>query len=258
MNTNNFKVSIIVWLCISTLIFSACEDEKDEVPVVETKSGITFSSAGSLSMQFNHYFKSEAFSFSPVKYVTLANDTIRITDLIYFVSNVTLTKSDGSTWNTNNFHLLDASNSQPVELNNIPAGNYTSISFLLGVDSLNNHTLNHSEPALDPATGMSWGWNTGYIFYRMKGYYSSLNKGFSYDLGGDQNLIKISFNLNDYKLSKNQVKITVKTDVNEFFENPNTYNLKTQLTEIHTPDKLEISLLMSNISQGMFNLSNVE
>jgi hypothetical protein len=56
----------------------------------------------------------------------------------------------------------------------VPEGNYTSVSFLLGVDSLRS-TMDISKRTgvLDPSGGMDdgmyWGWNSGYIFLKMEG-----------------------------------------------------------------------------------------
>ncbi|MEO5563928.1 MAG: MbnP family protein, partial [Chitinophagaceae bacterium] len=57
---------------------------------------------------------------------------------------------------------------------NLPEGEYDQLNFVLGVDSLRN-TMNISKRTgvLDPANamdhGMYWGWNSGYIFFKMEG-----------------------------------------------------------------------------------------
>jgi hypothetical protein len=58
----------------------------------------------------------------------------------------------------------------------VPLGEYKLVTFTIGVDSLRS-TMNISKRTgvLDPSVlshddgGMYWGWNSGYIFYRMEG-----------------------------------------------------------------------------------------
>lgn len=259
-NLSRLFIHNLLWVSIG-ILFAGCEQEKEEdrnVAPVEVQAGITFKSTGSLSLHLSHYFKEESLRFSPDSFVTKANDTIQITELKYYISHVTLIHANGSQWDAGNFNLINAQNVEDISINGIPAGNYTGMTFLLGVDSLNNHTLNHDEPALDPNLGMSWSWSTGYIFIRVKGTHGIAKSGFSFDLGGDQHLLKLSYDFKPYKLSKDSYRIGIKTDVNEFFENPNTYNLKTQSNAIHTPVDAEIPLFTANIANGMFTLKSLE
>jgi hypothetical protein len=85
---------------------------------------------------------------------------------------------------------------QTIKIADVPAGNYTEMSFTIGVDSLRN-TMDIAKRTgvLDPAnnTGensMYWSWNSGYIFLKMEGL-SPLapadgagNKKFRYHIGG--------------------------------------------------------------------------
>jgi hypothetical protein len=81
----------------------------------------------------------------------------------------------------------------------VPEGDYTQVSFVLGVDSLRNTMrLDKRTGILDPTVGnnegagMYWGWNSGYIFFKMEGNSSVLttkedptgNQQFKYHIGG--------------------------------------------------------------------------
>lgn len=234
--------------------------QEDDPPVTPTEiaPGITVKQNGSLTIQMKHYFKSDNFTFSPDSFITKAHDTIQVGEWKYYVSHITLIHANGSLWDAGNFNLINAQNTEDITISGIPPGNYTGMTFLLGVDSMNNHTLNHNEPALDPSHGMSWSWSTGYIFMRVKGTYGVAKKGFSFDLGGDQHLIKLPFDFTAYKYAKDSYRMGIKTDLNEFFENPNTYDLKTQLNDIHTPIEPEIALFTANMANGMFTLQSLE
>ncbi|PBQ34052.1 hypothetical protein CNR22_20465 [Sphingobacteriaceae bacterium] len=62
----------------------------------------------------------------------------------------------------------DEQQSKHLILENIPFGNFTSLSFILGVDSLHNCSGAQSG-ALDPVNAMFWAWNSGYIFLKLEG-----------------------------------------------------------------------------------------
>ncbi len=90
---------------------------------------------------------------------------------MYHVRNFTLLKEDGSVYKVpESYFLIDHEkpSSAFITLPDIPAGDYTGVSFIIGVDSTRN-TPGVQTGALDPVNAMFWSWNTGYIFVRMEG-----------------------------------------------------------------------------------------
>jgi len=85
------------------------------------------------------------------------------------------------------YHLIDfsATASTTVSLR-VPEGVYNEIHFLLGVDSI-DQTSGAQTGALDPARGMFWTWNTGYLSFKIEGTSPDSKEpahGFSYHIGG--------------------------------------------------------------------------
>ena len=90
------------------------------------------------------------------------------------------------------YFLIDESNvaAHEAELS-IPEGEYKTLSFVLGVDSLRN-TMDVSQRTgvLDvsgAATDMYWSWNSGYIFFKMDGTspaIPAMGGVFQYHVGG--------------------------------------------------------------------------
>ena len=67
---------------------------------------------------------------------------------------------------------------------NVPVGDYTGITFTIGVDSLRN-VAGAQSGALDPSNNMFWSWNTGYIFLKMEGTSpESPSKALVFHVGG--------------------------------------------------------------------------
>jgi hypothetical protein len=89
----------------------------------------------------------------------------------YYLSNVKLRRADGSQYAVpDSYFLVDAAQpaSQHIALAQVPAGTYTGLSFVVGVDSARN-VAGAQTGALDPVHGMFWDWNSGYVFMRLEG-----------------------------------------------------------------------------------------
>ena len=85
--------------------------------------------------------------------------------LLTKISNFKLKKSDGTWWiHPESYFLVDLSNdlSTTLDLGSVPSGEYTELSYTIGVDSLRNVSGAQSG-ALSTTNNMFWSWNTGYI-----------------------------------------------------------------------------------------------
>src|SRR6185312_7848079 len=85
------------------------------------------------------------------------------------------------------YHLIDFSDSASTTVPlRVPEGVYDEIHFLLGVDSI-EQTGGAQTGALDPARGMFWTWNTGYLSLKLEGTSPDSKEpfhAFSYHIGG--------------------------------------------------------------------------
>jgi hypothetical protein len=266
----NRSKHIFIILVFAALI-SSCERDKPsdngvttppvQAPLTppENFTGLFFATNGTLTLQMNHVFGGQALRANPSPFVvaaTAANDTVTVTDLVYYVSHIKLTKSDNSVINLKNNHLLNHATGRTAITVNVPAGHYTRMEFLLGVDSVNNHS-GLQDGDLDAANGMFWTWSTGYIFYRVIGRHSASNTAFVYHIGGLQNLINISFDLNAYAINKNNIAISCKHDLATFFNSPNVIDLKTMVNQVHTATNPIIPSLTANMA-GMFSITSIQ
>jgi len=123
------------------------------------------------------------------KYITVNNDTVIITKLKFYLSNIILEMEDGTQYKENSsVHLVDAENISSLEfkLKDVPDFKINKISFNVGVDSLDS-VSEKFEGDLDPAKGMYWAWNTGYVNMKLEGKSSSCTnakKEFQFHIGG--------------------------------------------------------------------------
>jgi len=122
-------------------------------------------------------------------YINSVGQSFTVTNFKYYISNIKLTDSGGRVFeNKNSYYLIDENDSAShhIQLDDIPEGDYSKISFTIGVDSLHNCSGAQSG-ALDPIHGMFWTWNTGYIFLKLEGKApASKQPGhiFEYHIGG--------------------------------------------------------------------------
>ncbi|MFN4973113.1 MAG: MbnP family protein [Bacteroidota bacterium] len=236
-----------------------CEEKDPPANQVITPTdfnGIRFTESGTLTVNFEEVFSSLPLKLDPDSFITLSGDTVKITDLKYYISHVSFIRSNGQVYNSQNHKLVDFGNANNGITLNVPAGDYSKITFLLGVDSFNNHA-GPLDGDLDPSLGMFWGWNTGYIFYRLKGWHGINRAAIAYDIGGVPNLIKVELDLQAYKVNKNSVTVKINHDVARFFNAPNIIQLKNVVNQIHTADNPFIPTLKANMGT-MFSLKSVE
>lgn len=103
-------------------------------------------------------------------YTNSLGQMFTITQLRYYISNISVTGARGKRYEDHGYYLVDAADdaSKYISLTGIPVEGLKTIEFLIGVDSLHNCSGAQSG-ALDPIKGMFWTWNSGYIFLKMEG-----------------------------------------------------------------------------------------
>lgn len=97
--------------------------------------------------------------------------------------------TDGTSYDVNKdeYFLVNFSdnNTATLQLKAVPF-TYDRIGFVVGVDSIRN-VSGAQTGALDPAKGMFWTWNTGYIMAKLEGNSpasAQVNNKFEYHIGG--------------------------------------------------------------------------
>ncbi len=162
-------------------------------------------------------------------------EQIRYTVFKYYISNLTLLNDRGEAQpSAAAYFLIDESDGNSKILPfNIPEGNYSAIRFLLGVDSARN-VSGVQEGALDPAKGMFWTWNTGYIMAKMEG--KSINspaplQNVTYHVGGFKQsnsvlkTITLSFGRNVTVKANQQLALQVKGDADKWWTGAHTIRI---------------------------------
>lgn len=166
---------------LAALVLTSCEketDTMDSTPDTNLK--------GSFTLEFEHRFEGSNLILGNT-YTNSSDEELIFDNVKYYISNITLTKADGTVWaEEESYHLVDASNlsSLEIDLENVPSGEYITVNYMIGVDSVRN-VSGAQDGALSPNNNMFWSWNSGYIFAKVEGTSSASTTGvFSYHLGG--------------------------------------------------------------------------
>lgn len=118
-------------------------------------------------------------------YLLSGNDSCQVHLLKGYISNVQLVHRGKIIAEPRSFHLIDFLDATPVVFN-VPAMNYDSVYFTIGIDSA-VQVKGVMEGALDPSNGMYWTWQSGYIHFKLEGTSAVCSSGdhqFQYHIGG--------------------------------------------------------------------------
>ncbi|HMX38785.1 MAG TPA: hypothetical protein PKD78_00600 [Saprospiraceae bacterium] len=161
------KKLLLGFYALIALSLGACKDGTDD-PIVGT---------GDVEIEFENR-AGDATMILGNEYTNAAGEKLRFSTFNYYISNIVLVNKDGSTYTVpknDSYFLVKQADapSRTIQLSNVPAGDYTGLRFVLGVDSLKSVSpAAERTGVLDPATGASghyWAWNSGYIFLKMEG-----------------------------------------------------------------------------------------
>lgn len=117
------------------------------------------------------------------------NDTISISNLKYYISNLRYFKNDTLVYTSKKkAHLIDLSSAQSLQINEKTSIKFDQIKFNIGIDSLTS-VSGVLEGDLDPINGMYWTWQSGYINFKLEGIasnYAARNQKYYWHIGGYQ------------------------------------------------------------------------
>lgn len=165
---NLIKNIAILW--VATTILFSCSNNDDD----------TTNATGTLKVEFDNIYGDANFAFN-TPYTNSNGEIVKVTDVVYIVSNIVLTKENGSTYTvpkSDSYFFVNEADaaSTLLSLPNIPAANYTKITFGIGVDEAQFNVGGEGQGNLwerADAQGMTWSWAAGYKFIKFEGTYTS-------------------------------------------------------------------------------------
>ncbi len=214
-----------IWVVIIFLGFVACSKDDSE-PTPTPPPGPAQENSITFNIQYN--VDGQSIIRDSILYYNEAGNQYSIYNLLYYLSEIKLTKSDGNTVLLKNIHYVDCFDpaTNTFILKNIPAGEYSGISFNIGIDSLHNE--HDSLPNTVENINMEWPdmMGGGFHFLRLEGYFTDAgnNYGYAMHIGTNPCLIPVQLPNAITVTAESQTNLTLKMNVNEWFRNPNTYD----------------------------------
>lgn len=255
----NFKYSFSAILFV-TFSFLGCT-KAQVTPEIDPNK------LGSLVLNFDNIAGTKDLKFGE-NYTNAAGEQFNLDMFQYYISNIKLKNENGTTYTVpqdESYFLVkeEDAKSQILTLKNIPEGNYSEVTFTIGVDSLRNTAdISKRTGALDIGNAgkdMYWSWNSGYIFVKAEGVSPQVAAGpdgqkrFRYHIGGfggysakTLNNIKtktLSLGLDRATVRKDVItpEIHIVTDVLKIFTGTTNVSLAANPTVMFAPYSTTIS-----------------
>jgi len=156
----------------TAFILNACSNDDGASPVNGT---------GKLNLEFDNVYAGSNLILGTQPNSTSESEVLKIDQLKYIVSNIRLNKADGTVFTypkSQSYFIVDETDvaSQLLRLENIPAGDYVSVSFGIGVDEQQWELGADGQGdflALAQAEDLLWSWSAGYKFLAFEGNFTS-------------------------------------------------------------------------------------
>lgn len=245
--------TITTAILITGLAVSGCKKPVENVVPPTTTNEFHFN--------FDNYFGDAELEMNTKEYTTAQNEQITISAFNYWVSNMTFVNSDGTEYKEpESYRLLrgDKHATHHFHIADVPAGTYTAVKFIIGVDKARN-TSGAQTGALDPTESgdMFWSWNTGYIQTKLEGtspQSTASDKMFRYHIGGVKDGIEtpqeVTLTFPQPVVVGDQAgSAKVKVDVAKFFPTPMSIAM---MSEMMHPNEMAY-----NIAKGYTDMFSI-
>ena len=252
------------------LLVTVCACSSDDDMATEDLTG----QKGNLVIKFDNGVGDQDFIFG-VNYAKSSNETYKLDNLKYLISNISLKDSNGNVYKypyENNVFIVDEADGNNageiyVTLENVDAANYVELSFGIGIDQ-ERYALGADGQGsfleIAQNEGMLWSWATGFRFVRMDGTYSSslvTDEALNIHMGS------VGTSLDNYRevtmalpnsarvRTDKEPQIHVAADISKVFDGQTAISFDNGYSQVHT-DSQTTPVIANNMS-GMFSVHHV-
>lgn len=250
--------NILAVLAVAITMFSCSNDDNDAI-----------TGEGNLKLEFDNIYKTADFAMN-TNYTNSNGEVIAVSKAMYIVSNIVLTKEDGTTFTypkSQSYFIVDELTPATLVLNlsNIPAGNYTKIKYGIGVDKTQweaGATGQGDFLATAQTAGMMWSWSAGYKFVAFEGTFTSSTVStatqFKVHTGQtvtDYNYTEVTLDFPENALVRTAItpQVHIMADLSQVIDGTNKINLSEAATVM---GGAKLALVTANIS-NMFEVEHV-
>jgi len=209
---------VLVVLLAMVVVALGCSDDDSLAP-------------GSISVILDHNVSGDTLTFNSIEYMNEVGQMYSVETLMYYVSRFSFQRTDGSTHDVSLVHYADPEESSTTTftVSDVPAGDYTSISFTFGLNETDNVT--DGLPPTQENLNMAWPapMGGGYHYMKLEGKYrDSVGDTLSYGTHTGRNgtvphFFRVSLPFSLITVDDNTHTLTLSMDINEWYTNPNDY-----------------------------------
>lgn len=271
----NKKIMLAITTAAILFLSSACK--KDTADTTGNNNAAT----ATLSVEFDNIVGGMNLQLNTGSYTNNSGETYSVNLLQYYISNISVKKADGTVYtvpqDSSYFLIKESDPATRFAKVKVPEGEYSSLTFTLGVDSLRSTMdISKRQGVLDVAGGMEdgmyWGWNSGYIFFKMEGIAEAApldpsgQHKYRYHIGGFggysaptiNNLKTITIDLTAGGVAKartgRESNIHLMVDIAKVFNGPNTLSIAANPTVMFSAYSVNIA----NNFTGLFRHDHTE
>lgn len=200
-------------------------------------------------------------------YTNAFGEDYTVTAFRFYISALTLHNNQLALPITNNikYRLADAAIGNTLSITiSTDQNTFNGLSFQLGVDSVDNVSGAQSGD-LDPAKGMFWTWNSGYIMAKLEGassFSTVPNGNFTYHIGGfsgeDKTMRSVSFSTpqnQQVTLKDNRITtILIHADMDKWFQGAHALSIASNAF-VHSPGSL--ARMYADNYAAMFSIASI-
>lgn len=247
-------MKIIFGVLVFTILFGVTGCKQEEGLAIQQTP---------LTLSFTHKANNDLLQLGKA-IVNPHGEPYTITGFSYYISHISLITEQNTRVDLPvTYHLINEKTASTKKVTLMaPAGNYKAIRWMIGVDSTRN-VSGVQNGALDPANGMFWTWNTGYIFAKLEGK-SSVSpaplQNVTYHIGGfaaPENAIRfVELPLPALLTLRTggQASLSVTANVDAWFKGKNTIKIAQEAFSMN-PGPLAVKI--SENYAGMFSVEKV-
>ena len=265
----NIQIKNIFAVILMTITLGACSSDDSGDVIAEGETG-------DVGLFFDNGVNGDALILGN-SYTNSNGEKLTINRLNYIVSNIVLIKADGSEYvypkQESYFVIAQEASLFNVDLENVPAGDYTKIKFGIGVDQqqyLQGETAQQSFWDLASANNLTWTWSTGYRFINFEGTFATTtNPKMTYNFQVHQgsnsatdNYREVTLDLPNTALVRTDMtpSIHLKTDLNVLLDGATKIKLSDNINEAGTATSImggENLITIAGNSQAMLKVDHV-
>lgn len=190
---------------------------------------------GSVTFRFDHRVGNAPLELAVIKYPAQAGHVYSVERLKYYISRLALHRDDGLTVQADAPHYREegVDETATLLLPAVPDGKYTLLTFLIGLDSTVNKPF--GLPQTVQNINMEWPipGEEGYHYMKFEGKYDSMGSGvvkaFNLHTGATHKhpyYVEVSLPLSDFSVQGNNWMVALEMDLNEWLQNPHTYDFE--------------------------------